>query len=370
MMKQSSSGRLLQIRSFESQQNVLLPRRVDALAGYRVTSVAVGPCNMWCVGTKRPESEENVVVGQTMYEAQEERRRKGLFRLRKTLSSSASASSASDKVSPTIMSIQAISKENVEEVVIPDSVFTHAESTGMDEDGASTTTFETETQQSGIILPIQGEHQSLTETPRIQETTRFDSGESLTITSAVSQDENLSSPGAPPDGKSASPSSPTSPLERAKSLSKFISKRSKSRKKAGRSRTLSEDEQPPREEMNGLQFSAVSTSPTSASHGPLGFAGGKPHLFATMSTPSNDRRKMGRSQSVPSRRSTTPPPDAQAWDASSPTEPTRLASVARLMRGRRNPKTPSDKRVTKDESSAKKGRVRKALNSAFGGGGK
>lgn len=364
MMKLSSSGRLLQIRSFESQQNVLLPRRVDALADYRVTSVAVGPCNMWCMGTKRSESDKDVIVGQTLYEEQEERRRKGLFRLRKTLSSSASTSSASGKMTPTIMSIQAICKDTVEEVVIPASVFTHAESTGMDEDGASTSTFETETQQGGIILPVAGEHQSPSKPPQIQETDRLESGESLTITSVESpvSDGKLSPPSSP--DKKSEPSSPLSPdrgvAGRAKSLAKFIPRRSKARKNSGRSRTLSEDEL--EERVNTPQFSAASTSPTSASLGPLGFAGGKPNLFANIES----RKKMSRSQSVPSRRPTTPPPAPQDWDAS-PTEPRRLGSVAWLMRGRRTIKAPSDTREAKDESSAKKGRVRKALNSAFGG---
>jgi hypothetical protein len=53
MMKQSLSWRLLQVSSFESRHNVVLPRRVDALGDYQVKSVAVGPCNMWCIGTKR-----------------------------------------------------------------------------------------------------------------------------------------------------------------------------------------------------------------------------------------------------------------------------------------------------------------------------
>jgi hypothetical protein len=56
------------------------------------------------------------------------------------------------------MSIQAISKDNVEQVIVPDNVYAHKESTGLDEEDASTTTFETE-QQSGIIVPVQGEHQ-------------------------------------------------------------------------------------------------------------------------------------------------------------------------------------------------------------------
>ena len=95
---------------------------------------------MWCIGTKRlaMTDDDNVVVGQTLWEAQEERRRKGLFRLRKNLSASSSASvssALSGKMSPTIMSIQAISKDNVEQVIIPDNVFAHKESTGLDEEG-------------------------------------------------------------------------------------------------------------------------------------------------------------------------------------------------------------------------------------------
>ena len=189
---------------------------------------------------------------------------------------------------------------------------------------ASTTTFEAE-QQSGIILPVQGEHQPLPiETPpRIQEPDRLESGgESLTITSVESpvSDGNVSSPSTA--GHKKPPfSSPTSPFSKAKSFSKFISKRSRSRKKAGRSRTLSDDDvvATQEQELNGIQFSASSTLPTSASTGPLGFAGGKPQLFANLNT---DRRKMGRSQSVPSRRSTTPPPRELGWRRTC-TEPSR-----------------------------------------------
>jgi len=378
MMKQSSSGRLLQVSSFESRHNVLLPRRVDALGDYQVKSVALGPCNMWCIATKRlVTDDENVLVGQTLWEVQEERRRKGLFRLRKNLivSSSASVSSASGKMSPTIMSIQAISKDNVEQVIIPDNVYAQKESTGLGEEDASTTTFETE-QQSGIILPVQGEHQELptdTTASRIQEPDRLESGgESLTITSVESpvSDGNVSSPSTA--GHKKPPfSSPTSPFSKAKSFSKFISKRSRSRKKAARRRTLSDDDVVATQEqqLSGIQFSASSTLATSVSAGPLGFAGGKPQLFANLNT---DRRKMGRSQSVPSRRSTTPPPRVD-WDGSGPaTEPSsraRLGSVARLMRGRRNPRTPNEKKnpeTREVSSSAKKGRVRKALDCAFG----
>lgn len=374
MMKQSSSGRLLQIRSFESQQNVLLPRRVDALANYRVTSVAVGPCNMWCVGTVRPEGETDM-VGQTLYEAQEERRRKGLWRLRKNLSSSASASSASDnKMSPTIMSIQAVSRDTVEEIVIPNSVYTHAESTGMDEDGASTTTYETQ-QSSCIILPVEGEQQSQKQTPpRIQETTLIESppsGESLTITSVESTppDDEIASPSSSiisEDKKADSPASPKSPergVGRGNSLSNFIAKRSKSRKKSQRSRTQSEEME--QEQVNGLPLALTTstTPPTAASvTSPLGFAGGRPHFAAA-----SNRRSTGRSQSVPSRRSTTPPPDSDG-QGSPTSSPERRGigqsiSVTRLMRGRRKPKAPKDEAAT----GSKKGRVRKALNCAFGG---
>ena len=374
MMKQSSSGRLLDVRTFESKHNVLLPRRVDAMGKYRIKSVAVGPCNMWCVGTKRPENDTEV-VGQTMYEVQEERRRKGLWRMRRHLSSSASASSASAKMSPTIMSIQAVSEETVEEITIPCNVYTHAESTGMDEDGASTSTFETEAQQAGIILPVAGEHQSKMAS-RIQETPPLESpqsGESLAVTSVESP---------PPDEKASPSSSPTrsshkqedsqalsdSPergVGRGKSLSKLIGKRSKSPKEKSQiSQSKSQISQSKSEELpevvTGLPFSTATTSPMAASAtSPLGFAGGRPH-FPT----STNRRFGGRSQSVPSNRSTTPPPDS-GGQASPTTSPERRGfagskSVARLMRGRRNPKSPKDE-------TAKKGRVRKALNSAFGG---
>lgn len=370
MMKQSSSGRLLQIRSFESKCNVLLPRRVDCLDSYYVTDAAVGPSHLWCIGTKRPSStnteEEQVVVGQTLYEVQEERRRRGLWKMRKRLSSGSGASidssSASGKLSPTILSIQAVSKDSVEQVTIPaneSGLLAHAESTGMDEDGSSTTTYE-EQQSTGIILPVHGEEQ---ESPkklaaRVQELPPppIDSpasGDSLTATSVETADEQKPMATTLKSGnssKKAGVSPPTSPESEGKRspLARLIGKRSKSR-------PTSPTESPPpsqeqQEQVNGGRpFSSISpTSPAAASMGPLGFAGGRPQL------PMGNRKVQS-----PKTPSSSPPPE----NSESSTANDQRRSIARLIRGGGLKNPPSNK-PQKDERS--KGRVRKALMGAFG----
>jgi hypothetical protein len=99
MNPKASSLRQLQGCSFDSRHLVLLPRRVDALADLYITGVSTGPCHLWCWGTPRssmvvPEEQQQqqqpaVLVGRTLYEVQELRRKKSLYRIRNSQSSRA-----------------------------------------------------------------------------------------------------------------------------------------------------------------------------------------------------------------------------------------------------------------------------------------
>jgi alpha-tubulin suppressor-like RCC1 family protein len=62
-------GRLLEIQSFDSQHNVLLPRRLDALSHLHVSIVAPGPCHLFLCGKPRSAVTKEV-VGRTLYEMQ------------------------------------------------------------------------------------------------------------------------------------------------------------------------------------------------------------------------------------------------------------------------------------------------------------
>jgi alpha-tubulin suppressor-like RCC1 family protein len=77
LSNKTSGQRTLEAKSFDSTHNVWLPRRVDALsAEYHVEGVAAGPGHLWCWGHKR-EQGDNIIVGRTLYELQDEKRRKG-----------------------------------------------------------------------------------------------------------------------------------------------------------------------------------------------------------------------------------------------------------------------------------------------------
>jgi len=62
-------GRLLEIQTFDSQHNVLLPRRLDALAQIQVSTVAAGPSHLYVCGTPRTTTTKDM-VGRTLYEMQ------------------------------------------------------------------------------------------------------------------------------------------------------------------------------------------------------------------------------------------------------------------------------------------------------------
>jgi len=72
--------RQLHTYSFDSSHNIALPQRLDALSGFHVTSVGASSTFMWCLGTKRHESDQQQqngsLVGRTIYEVAETKRPK------------------------------------------------------------------------------------------------------------------------------------------------------------------------------------------------------------------------------------------------------------------------------------------------------
>lgn len=331
-MKQSSSGRVLQIRSFESRHNVLLPRRIDALADYCVTQVATGPCNMWCVATKRSPDDTNVVVGRTMWEAQEGRRRKSIVRLRKHLSGSSSISSTRSPAHgrASMSSIDELSDD------VSDMMGTLYDDSSRGFDGEdSTTTLET-TQASlvgAIVSPIAGEYRSPLKAPLVQEMEPLQLKEgaapeiSLPCKSPLTS-EDPSTPGSDGSEKEVGIKSPPTKRDvgRSKSLSKLMRRRSKPEKKVSET----EDGQ-----MNGDQ--------------------------PPVSPPTSPFSCKGRSSSVPPKPRPSPPRGYTDLDDTKVSPERRLTSslsVSRLTRGRRGQKSPK-------EEKQKVGRVRKALHAAF-----
>lgn len=70
--------RLLQVRTFDSEHNVLLPRRLDVLRHLDVEQIALGPSHSWFLGETRSSQQggnnvdgEGVAIGRTLHEVQE-----------------------------------------------------------------------------------------------------------------------------------------------------------------------------------------------------------------------------------------------------------------------------------------------------------
>lgn len=81
----TSTIRDLNVATFDSRHDVLLPQRVDAARNLFVRNVACGPNHMWCIGEERTTFETEMMVGTTLYKAQEERRKRSLQRARNAL---------------------------------------------------------------------------------------------------------------------------------------------------------------------------------------------------------------------------------------------------------------------------------------------
>lgn len=71
---QSIKDRTLEATTFDSRHNVLLPIRIDALSGLNVKQIAGGPSHFLVYGQVR-DPNESTVVGRTLYEIQQARRR-------------------------------------------------------------------------------------------------------------------------------------------------------------------------------------------------------------------------------------------------------------------------------------------------------
>jgi hypothetical protein len=76
----TSTVRELHCYTFDSRHNLLLPVRVDAARSMFVNDVAGGPNHMWLIGNERTTEQQEMVVGQTLYEMQEEVRIRKLHR--------------------------------------------------------------------------------------------------------------------------------------------------------------------------------------------------------------------------------------------------------------------------------------------------
>jgi len=76
-MTPSSEERLLQVRTFDSQHNVLLPKRVDCLAHIFVEQIMLGPSHSWFLGEGRQgeKDQEAAAIGRTLFEIQQLRKK-------------------------------------------------------------------------------------------------------------------------------------------------------------------------------------------------------------------------------------------------------------------------------------------------------
>ena len=76
----TSTLRTCHSKSFDSDHNVAIPTRVDALSGYHISSIAVSATALWCVGQKRSDTSTTVSVGRTLYELQDQKRHQNVRR--------------------------------------------------------------------------------------------------------------------------------------------------------------------------------------------------------------------------------------------------------------------------------------------------
>lgn len=81
----TSTMRDLECCTFDSNHNILLPQRVEAVDQLFIDHVACGPNHMWCLGHDRTDEEKQLEVARTLYEVQEGRRRRSLQRARDSL---------------------------------------------------------------------------------------------------------------------------------------------------------------------------------------------------------------------------------------------------------------------------------------------
>ena len=90
-------SRTLEVRAFDSQHNVLLPKRVDALSDVDIQLVAGGPCHLLVYGKIR-DPLQTTPIGKTLCEVQQARRLSSASSLRNSQDESPSLSVDTDLV--------------------------------------------------------------------------------------------------------------------------------------------------------------------------------------------------------------------------------------------------------------------------------
>jgi len=72
--RQPNNERLLEVKTFDSQHNVLLPRRLEALVQMHIEQIIIGPGHMWHLGQARGNddhgSENTGIIERTLFEVQ------------------------------------------------------------------------------------------------------------------------------------------------------------------------------------------------------------------------------------------------------------------------------------------------------------
>ena len=80
-----TTARDLDVQTFDSKHNVLLPTRVAATDKLYIEFVACGPNHMWALGRRRNEKEKDMEAPKTLYECQEVRRQNSLHKVHQSL---------------------------------------------------------------------------------------------------------------------------------------------------------------------------------------------------------------------------------------------------------------------------------------------
>jgi alpha-tubulin suppressor-like RCC1 family protein len=76
-IQKTSTLRTVHTFSFDSSHNVALPQRLDCIRDLDVTSVAMSPTFLWCLGTKR-QGKDDPELGRTLHDIQEAKRQQSL----------------------------------------------------------------------------------------------------------------------------------------------------------------------------------------------------------------------------------------------------------------------------------------------------
>ena len=85
VLAKTSTARERHCCTFDSEHNILLPVRVDAARSMFVSDMVGGPNHLWLLGSERTAEQDDMFVGRTLYEVQEELRIEKLHRARHSL---------------------------------------------------------------------------------------------------------------------------------------------------------------------------------------------------------------------------------------------------------------------------------------------